>query len=148
MKTSIIITPLSCVIFSLVIGCLVLNGCIATDTVSTTHDEPLHQFGWGTIYDVAWRQGERIAIATPLGIRFHHPDTLEEIDFWATETPVMALIYRKDGTLISGEQSGRITVWNSQGQSAHVLSASHTPCHMTISPDEDWLATSDWTWPL
>ncbi len=127
-----------------VIGCIFLNGCNIQNALSIPSNEPLYQFGWGVIYDVAWHhQGGRIAIATPVGIRFHHPDTLKEIDFWATASPVMALIYRKDGMLISGEQSGRITIWNNQGQLAYILSGSNTPCYLTISPDERWLSVSD-----
>ncbi len=103
-----------------------------------------YQFGLGFIADIAWSPKEnKIAVATPLGIRFHDSATLKETGFWPTESDVTALIYTIDGTLISGEASGAINVWNSDGKIGHILRGSEGPIRfLVLSPDERWLATS------
>lgn len=101
----------------------------------------IDQIGHGVIFDLAWHPlNTKIAVATPLGIRFHHPDTLAEIDFWATPEPIMSLIYKSDGEFISGNGSGILTFWDEDGKGVGLQSRLDNICDLVLSPDEKWLA--------
>jgi WD40 repeat protein len=62
----------------------------------------LERFGKGTIEEIAYApDGQTLAVATTLGVYVYDIQTLTELDFIQTKTPVLSLAFSPDGSMLA-----------------------------------------------
>jgi WD40 repeat protein len=80
--------------------------------------ELLAELGKGAITDVAWSPaGDTLAVSTSLGVYLYDAESLEQLDFFATDEPQTMLDYSANGdSLASSSDSGELRVIDLEGR--------------------------------
>ena len=87
----------------------------------------LGYLGRGPVGQVAWSpDGRSLAVAYSRGVSLYDAETLEQVRFWETYTPVPNLAFSPDGTLVAAGAGDQVRLWRvSDGTLQHTLTG-HT----------------------
>ena len=102
------------------------------------------RLGKGEVTDIAWTpDGNRLAVASSVGVFLYDASTLEEVRYIPTDAPVRSIAFAPDGqTLASGSRDGTVRLWRVadgtllrtlEGHTAWVRSVAFAPDGQTLA---------------
>ena len=107
----------------------------------------LGYLGQGPIGQVAWSpDGRSLAVAYSRGVSLYDAETLEQVRFWETYTPVPNLAFSPDGTLVAAGAGDQVWLWRVSDGALQRTRPGHTGSVTSVafSPDGTLLASSSW----